>query len=129
MHDIAQIQQAKKKADVLLLLSFTPLGLIGIPRMIAGKSMHSWKFAGLLYLVGMGLVMKASQLEIAYPTSSGIVDITGAFVICWAISLHAFMVIKDVMMFWRISEDKQRFLASQHHTEHPDCLESVNVLR
>ena len=36
MHDTTQIQQAKQKADRLLLLSLTPLGLIGLPRLMAG---------------------------------------------------------------------------------------------
>lgn len=128
MHDITQIQQAKKKADVLLLLSFTPLALIGIPRMMAGKSMRSWKFAGLLYLMGVGLMMKAGQLDTVLPISSGILDALGSFLLCWAASLHAFMMVKDAVMFWRISDDKQSFLASQHHTEHPDCLKPVTVV-
>ncbi len=113
MHDATQIQQAKQKADSLLLLSFTPLGLIGVPRLIAGKSMHSWKFAAALYIVGIVFVMNADQMQTTYTILYGLLNAAGVFLFTWAVSLHAFMVVKDAMMFWRISDEKRRFLDSQ----------------
>ncbi len=113
MHDTTQIQQAKQKADRLLVLSLTPLGLIGLPRLMAGKDMHSWKFATALYIVGIVLVMNAGQLDTTLQFTSALLNATGVFLFSWAVSLHAFMVVKDAAMFWRISEDKQRFLDSQ----------------
>ena len=113
MHDTTQIQQAKQKADRLLLLSLTPLGLIGMPRLMAGKDMHSWKFAGLLYIVGIALVTNSAQLDTTLLLISTLLNALGVFLFFWAVSLHAYMVVKDTAMFWQISEDKQRFLVSQ----------------
>ncbi len=113
MHDTSQIQKVKQQADCLLLISLTPLGLIGVPRLMAGKSMHSWRFAAALYFVGIVFVMNAGQLETSIHTSSWLLNAAGVFLFTWAVSLHAFMAVKDAMMFWRISEDKQRFLDSQ----------------
>lgn len=117
MHDTTQIQQVKQQADCLLLLSFTPLGLIGVPRLMAGKSMRSWKFAGLLYVIGFSLVMNAAQLSNADPTIVEILNVSGIFSLGWAVLLHIYMVIKDMAMFWRISEDKQRLIESQLGTQ------------
>ena len=75
--------------------------------------MHSWKFAGLLYIVGIALVTNAAQLGITLPLISALLNALGVFLFFWAVSLHAFMVVKDTAMFWKISEDKQRFLVSQ----------------
>lgn len=110
MHDTTQIQQTKQKADHLLLLSLTPLGLIGIPRLLAGKDMHSWKFAAALYIVGIVIVMNAGQMEAIPSPTSGLLKAAGVFLFTWAVSLHAFMMVKDAAMFWRISEDKRQFL-------------------
>lgn len=113
MHDTTQIQQTKQKADHLLLLSLTPLGLIGIPRLLAGKDMHSWKFTAVLYIVSIVTVMNAGPLEATNPNSSGLLNASGVFLYTWAVTLHAFMVVKDATMFWRISKDKQSFLDSR----------------
>lgn len=108
MHDYITIRSTYAETRRLFWLSLTPLGLIGIPRYLSGKTMHSWYFSLSLYALGFMLQLVLFQcLTEGIPLPALIFSCLHHLIciaLTWAISLHVLMVLKDVRMFWRISQ-------------------------
>jgi len=105
MHNQKVIKETYEEASHLLNLSFTPLGLVGIPRAITGKTMEFWK--GLPVMYGFGAVcyyVIAPMINTYSPASASGVHWAGITMLALGAISHICLVLGDMQMFYAIKQ-------------------------
>jgi len=105
MHNQQLIKETHAEVSRLLSLSFTPLGLVGIPRAITGKTMEFWK--GLPVMYGFGAVcycVIAPMINTYSPASALGVHWAGITILALGVISHIGLALGDLQMFFAIKQ-------------------------
>ena len=105
MQEIANIKASQVKAYHLFLLSLSPLGLIGIPRLLIGKDMETWASIFQLYLfIAFGLNCVHPMLNHFLPCAVIGFDFAMKLMLGLGAMAHVVAVVDDASMFYRIDQ-------------------------
>ncbi|BCM24315.1 hypothetical protein ZMTM_05740 [Methyloradius palustris] len=112
MQEISNIKASQAKAYHLFLLSISPLGLIGIPRLLAGKDMETWAAIFQLYLfIAFGLSCVHPMLNHFLLWSLTGFDFAMKLMLGLGAIAHVGLVVEDASMFYRIDQHLRKRLS------------------
>jgi hypothetical protein len=111
MQELQNIKAAQRKAYHLYLLSLSPLGLIGLPRLLAGKDIETWASIFHLYLfIAFGLKCVHPMLQHFLPWAVTGSDFAMKLMLGVGAMNHVAAVVEDALMFYRIDQSLRKRL-------------------